>query len=57
MGVSNFLADLGLSRYEALFAENGITEELLTTLTTDELKALGVEALGDRKRILVARPD
>ena len=54
MSIPTWLADLGLSRYEESFVENGITEDLLPVLTHEELKALGVAAMGDRMRILAA---
>ncbi len=54
MDVSAWLLELGLEEYAASFAENKIDSELLPQLTDDDLKALGVSALGDRKRLLAA---
>ncbi len=54
MDVSAWLLELKLGEYAASFAENKIDSELLRQLTDDDLKALGVSALGDRKRLLAA---
>ncbi len=37
---------LGLGKYEALFRENDIDETVLPNLTAEDLKELGVTALG-----------
>jgi len=52
--VSAWLRELGLGEYAASFAENKIDSELLGQLTDDDLKSLGVSALGDRKRLLAS---
>ncbi len=52
--LSAWLASLGLERYAATFAENAIDHSLLPTLTADDLKELGVTALGHRKTLLAA---
>ena len=54
MDVNAWLMTLGLEEYAHSFAENKIDSELLLQLTDDDLKALGVSALGDRKRLLAA---
>ena len=54
MTISAWLRELQLEEYAAAFAENKIDPELLRQLTDDDLKALGVGALGDRKRLLAA---
>ena len=48
------LRSLGLGRYEAAFRENEIDETVLPTLTADDLKDLGVAALGHRRKLLDA---
>ncbi|MDX2315485.1 MAG: adenylate/guanylate cyclase domain-containing protein [Gammaproteobacteria bacterium] len=54
MDISAWLLGLGLGEYAASLTENKIDAELLAQLTDDDLKALGVSALGDRKRLLAA---
>jgi class 3 adenylate cyclase/tetratricopeptide (TPR) repeat protein len=54
VNISAWLRELQLEEYAAAFAENKIDPELLRQLTDDDLKALGVGALGDRKRLLAA---
>ena len=46
--------NLGLERYEAAFRENGVSAEDLCHLTAEDLKGLGVTAIGHRRRLLVA---
>ena len=45
---------LGLGKYEAAFRENEITEKVLPNLTAEDLKELGVAALGHRRTLLDA---
>ena len=52
--VTQWLVKLGLSEYESNFADNDIDVRLLTQLTNDDLKELGVDSLGHRKTILSA---
>ena len=52
--VAAWLRGLGLEQYEAAFRENAIDGALLRRLTSDDLKELGVAALGHRKRLLDA---
>ena len=52
--LSAWLASLGLEQYAATFAENAIDHDLLPTLTADDLKEIGVTALGHRKTLLAA---
>ena len=44
----------GLGKYEAAFRENGIDETVLPNLTAEDLKDLGVSALGHRRKLLDA---
>jgi class 3 adenylate cyclase len=54
MDVVVWLRSLGLEKYEAAFHENVINETLLPSLTADDLKELGVESLGHRRKLLNA---
>jgi hypothetical protein len=47
-----WLRSLGLERYEAVFRENEIDETVLPSLTAEDLKELGVAALGHRRKLL-----
>jgi class 3 adenylate cyclase/tetratricopeptide (TPR) repeat protein/energy-coupling factor transporter ATP-binding protein EcfA2 len=51
--IGAFLAGLGLSAYDRVFAEQGIDAEVLPDLTDTDLQALGLP-LGPRKKILKA---
>ena len=46
MDIVVWLRSLGLGKYEAVFRENEITEKVLPNLTAEDLKELGVAALG-----------
>ena len=50
--VGAWLRTLGLEKHAEAFAENGVDAALLSELTNDDLKDLGVERLADRKRLL-----
>jgi class 3 adenylate cyclase len=54
MNLAVWLQSLGLERYTASFGESGIDEAVLTSLTTEDLKNLGVKAVGDRRKLLNA---
>jgi class 3 adenylate cyclase len=54
MDVGGWLRDLALGQYEANFRDNKIDADLLPRLTGDDLKDIGVFALGDRLRLLEA---
>jgi class 3 adenylate cyclase len=54
MDVVVWLRNLGLGRYEAAFRENEIDESVLPALTAEDLKELGVIALGHRRKLLDA---
>jgi hypothetical protein len=49
MDVGDWLRDLGLGQYEAAFDENSVSMELLPHLRADDLKDLGVNAIGHRR--------
>jgi class 3 adenylate cyclase/predicted ATPase len=54
MDVGEWLRSLGLEEYEATFRENKIDRTVLPKLTAEDLKELGVTALGHRRRLLDA---
>jgi class 3 adenylate cyclase/tetratricopeptide (TPR) repeat protein len=54
MDVVVWLRSLGLGKYEAAFRENEIDETVLPSLTHEDLKELGVTALGHRLKLLDA---
>jgi class 3 adenylate cyclase/predicted ATPase len=54
MDIGDWLRSLGLDRYEAAFRENEINENVLPKLTAEDLKELGVNALGHRRTLLDA---
>jgi class 3 adenylate cyclase len=54
MDVGEWLRGLGLGQYETNFRDNKINAELLPRLTNDDLKDIGVSALGDRLQVLDA---
>ena len=53
MDVGVWLRSLGLSHYEAAFADNSIDTDVVPDLSDRDLKELGL-TLGDRKRLLKA---
>ena len=54
MDIVVWLRSLGLGKYEAAFRENEINEKILLSLTAEDLKELGVAALGHRRMLLDA---
>ena len=54
MDVGGWLRGLGLDQYEVNFRENKIDADVLPRLTADDLKDIGVSAVGDRRRLLDA---
>jgi class 3 adenylate cyclase/tetratricopeptide (TPR) repeat protein len=52
--LSEWLEGLGLGRYSSAFAENDIDFSLLPDLADADLRELGVNSLGHRKRLLAA---
>ena len=54
MDIVVWLRSLGLGKYEAIFRENEIDETVLPNLTAEDLKELGVSALGHRRKLLDA---
>jgi hypothetical protein len=54
MDLGGWLRSLGLEKYEAAFRESEIDETVLESLTHENLKELGVTALGHRLKLLDA---
>jgi class 3 adenylate cyclase/predicted ATPase len=52
--IGEWLRSLGLQAYEQTFRDNGIDLEVLSRLTVDDLKEIGVHAVGHRRKILDA---
>ena len=57
MDIGGWLRRLGLQRYEQAFRENEIDLRVLPELTADDLKELGVAAIGHRRLLLKAITD
>src|SRR5208282_1887441 len=54
MDVGEWLRGLGLGQYDEKFRDNKIDADVLPRLTADDLKDVGVSAVGDRRRLLDA---
>ena len=54
MDIGQWLRGLGLQSYEQAFRDNGIDFDVLPRLTADDLKEIGVLAVGHRRKILDA---
>ena len=54
MNVGSWLRSLGLAQYEAAFHGNAINEAILPKLTAEDLKDMGVTAVGHRRVLLDA---
>jgi hypothetical protein len=54
MDLGSWLRSLGLARYEAAFRENEIDEAILPKLTAEDLREIGVTAVGHRRVLLDA---
>jgi hypothetical protein len=54
MDICAWLRGLGLERYEQAFRENAIDEAILPKLTAEDLRDLGVTAVGHRRILLEA---
>jgi predicted ATPase/class 3 adenylate cyclase len=54
MDLEGWLRSLGLAQYEAAFRENAINEAILPKLTAEDLKEIGVAAVGHRRVLLDA---
>src|SRR5215468_7772317 len=54
MDIEAWLQGLGLERYAPAFRDNEIDWEVLPKLTTEDLKEIGVAAIGHRRKLLDA---
>jgi hypothetical protein len=54
MNIGAWLRSLGLERYEPAFRDNEIDARVLPKLTADDLRELGVSAIGHRRMLLEA---
>jgi len=54
LDIGEWLHGLGLQSYEQTFRDNSIDLEALPRLTVDDLKEIGVRAVGHRRKILDA---
>ena len=54
MDVARWLRGLGLERYQAAFRDNEIDWQVLSSLTADDLKEIGITAVGHRRRLIEA---
>jgi class 3 adenylate cyclase len=54
MDLHDWLLSLGLPQYEAAFRENEIDETLLSSLTAQDLKDIGVVVVGHRRKLINA---
>ena len=54
MDVGVWLRRLGLAQYEAAFRENEIDDAVLSKLTVEDLKDIGVAVVGHRRKIMSA---
>jgi class 3 adenylate cyclase/tetratricopeptide (TPR) repeat protein len=52
--VGGWLRGLGLGQYEEKFRDNKVDAAVLPQLTADDLKDIGVAAVGDRRKLLAA---
>jgi hypothetical protein len=54
MDVGGWLRGLGLDRYEGKYRDGNIDLDVLPQLTADDLKDIGVSAVGNQRRLLAA---
>jgi class 3 adenylate cyclase len=54
MDVADWLRGLGLEQYAPAFEQNHVEPGLLSSLTAEDLKDLGVSSVGHRRRLLEA---
>ena len=54
MDIATWLQDLGLERYLPAFHDNEIDWEVLPKLTSEDLREIGVAAIGHRRKLLDA---
>jgi class 3 adenylate cyclase/predicted ATPase len=54
MDIGGWLRSLGLEQYEAKFRENAIDATVLPDLTAEDLRDLGIDLIGHRRKLLAA---
>ena len=54
MDIAAWLSSLGLERYKQAFEDNAVDFAVLPGLTADDLKDLGITAVGHRRKLLQA---
>jgi class 3 adenylate cyclase/tetratricopeptide (TPR) repeat protein len=54
LDIGQWLRGLGLQSYEQVFCDNGVDLDVLRCLTAEDLKEIGVSAVGHRRKILHA---
>ena len=54
MDIAAWLRSLGLEQYEPAFRANEIDERVLPSLTSEDLREIGVVPIGHRRRLLDA---
>src|SRR5439155_13756176 len=54
MDIAAWLRSLGLEQYEPAFRDNRVDAEILPRLTGEDLKDIGITAVGDRRKLLDA---
>ena len=54
MDIAAWLRSLGLEQYEPAFRANEIDERVLPSLTSEDLREIGVVPIGQRRRLLDA---
>jgi hypothetical protein len=52
--ITTWLHGLGLQQYEQAFRDNAIDAAILPELTAEDLKDLGVNLVGHRRKLLAA---
>jgi hypothetical protein len=52
--IAAWLRGLGLDQYEPIFRDNDIDGDVLPSVTTQDLKDLGINSVGHRRRLLEA---
>jgi hypothetical protein len=54
MDLGGWLRGLGLEQYEKAFRENNVDDTVLSSFTAEDLKDLGVDTVGHRRKLLGA---
>jgi hypothetical protein len=55
MDIGGWLRSLGLEQYEKAFRENNVDDTVLSSLTAEDLKDLGVDTVGHPSRCCAVR--